>query len=77
LRRVVDERLQLVTSGASDRLEGSGVAVRVADGWRITARKRFASGSPVGDLLMTTAVDSASGPEPVVLHFAMPLAPKV
>ena len=57
LRRVSDERLQLVTSGASDWLEGSGVAVRVEDGWRITARKRFASGSPVGDLLMTTAVD--------------------
>ena len=74
LRRVVDERLQLVTSGASDWLEGSGVAVRVEDGWLITARKRFASGSPVGDLLMSTAVDAASGPEPVVLHFAIPLA---
>jgi alkylation response protein AidB-like acyl-CoA dehydrogenase len=73
LRRVVDERLQLVTSGASDWLEGSGVAVQVEGGWRITARKRFASGSPVGDLLMTTAVDAASGPEPVVLHFAIPL----
>ena len=71
---MADERLQLVTSGASDWLEGSGVAVRVEDGWRITARKRFASGSPVGDLLMTTAVDAASGPEPVVLHFAVPLA---
>ena len=31
LRRVADERLQLVTSGASDWLEGSGVAVRVAN----------------------------------------------
>jgi alkylation response protein AidB-like acyl-CoA dehydrogenase len=74
LRRVADERLHLVTSGASDWLDGSGVAVRVEDGWRITARKRFASGSPIGDLLMTTAVDAASGPEPVVLHFALPLA---
>jgi alkylation response protein AidB-like acyl-CoA dehydrogenase len=74
LRRVADERLQLVTSGASDWLEGSGVAVRVKDGWRITARKRFASGSPAGDLLMTTAIDSTSGPEPVVLHFAIPMA---
>jgi alkylation response protein AidB-like acyl-CoA dehydrogenase len=73
LRRVVDERLQLVTSGASDWLDGSGVAVPVEGGWRITARKSFASGSPVGDLLMTTAVDSTSGPEPVVLHFALPL----
>jgi alkylation response protein AidB-like acyl-CoA dehydrogenase len=74
LRRVADERLQLVTSGASDWLDGSGVAVPVEGGWRITARKRFVSGSPVGDLLLTTAVDTASGPEPVVLHFALPLA---
>jgi alkylation response protein AidB-like acyl-CoA dehydrogenase len=74
LRRVADERLQLVTSGASDWLNGSGIAVRVEGGWRINARKRFASGSPVGDLLMTTAVDMVSGPEPVVLHFALPLA---
>ena len=74
LRRVVDERLQLVTSGASDWLDGSGVARSVADGWRVTARKRFVSGSPTGDLLMTTAVDAASGPEPTVLHFALPLA---
>jgi len=74
LQRVASERLQLVTSGASDWLDGSGVAVRVEDGWRITATKRFASGSPVGDLLMTTAVDATSEPEPVVLHFAIPLA---
>jgi alkylation response protein AidB-like acyl-CoA dehydrogenase len=51
-----------------------GVARSVADGWRVTARKRFVSGSPTGDLLMTTAVDAASGPEPTVLHFALPLA---
>ena len=73
LRRVVDEQLQLVTSGASDWLDGSGVAMDVADGWRISGRKAFASGSPTGDLLMTTAVDAASGPDPVVLHFALPL----
>jgi alkylation response protein AidB-like acyl-CoA dehydrogenase len=73
LRRIVDEKIQLVTSGASDWLDGSGVAIPVEDGWRITARKRFASGSPIGDLLMTTAVDATSGPEPVVLHFAVPL----
>lgn len=39
LRRVVGERLQLVTSGASDWLDSSGVAVHVADGWRISGRK--------------------------------------
>ena len=73
LRRVADERIQLVTSGASDWLAGSGVARRVEDGWRISARKVFASGSPVGDLLMTTAVDT-SGSTPIVMHFAIPLS---
>ena len=73
VRRVADERLQLVTSGASDWLDSSGVAARVADGWRISGRKTFASGSPTGDLLMTTAIDAASEPAPVVLHFALPL----
>ena len=73
LRRVVGERLQLVTSGASDWLDSSGVAVQVDDGWRITARKPFASGSPTGDLLMTTAIDATSPSDPVILHFALPL----
>ena len=44
LRRVADERLQLVTSGASDWLDGSGVAVprrgRVADHREEALRKR-------------------------------------
>lgn len=56
MRRAVDEQLQLVTSGASDWLDGSGVA----DGWRISGRKKSVSGSPIGDLLMTAAVDAAS-----------------
>ena len=73
LRRVVDEQIQLVTSGASDWLSGSGVARRVENGWRISARKVFASGSPVGDLLMTTAVDTSESP-PIVMHFAVPLS---
>jgi len=73
LRRVVDERIQLVTSGASDWLAGSGVARRVENGWRISARKVFVSGSPVGDLLMTTAVDTSES-TPIVMHFAVPLS---
>jgi hypothetical protein len=56
LRRVVDERLQLVTNGASHWLDGSGAAVRLARGWRVTGRETFVSGSPLGDRLVTTAV---------------------
>ena len=42
-------------------------------GFRITARKVFSSGSPAGQLLVTSAVlaDDAAGP--TVLHFAVPL----
>ena len=73
LRRVAAENLMLVTSGGSDWLRGSGIAERVEGGWQIKARKIFASGAPVGDLLITGAVydDPATGP--TVLHFAVPL----
>jgi alkylation response protein AidB-like acyl-CoA dehydrogenase len=73
LRRIASEELQLVGSGGSDWLAGSGTARKVEGGYEISATKRFASGSPVGDLLMTCAIhdDPASGP--TVLHFAVPL----
>jgi acyl-CoA dehydrogenase len=73
LRRVAAEKLSLVSSGGSDWLPGSGAAERVDGGYRITARKVFSSGSPAGDLLVTSAVlaDPAAGS--TVLHFAVPL----
>jgi acyl-CoA dehydrogenase len=69
LRRVVQEDLILISSGGSDWLPGSGKAVKVEGGYRIHARKIFASGCPMGDLLMTSAIhdDPEKGPE--VLHF--------
>jgi alkylation response protein AidB-like acyl-CoA dehydrogenase len=74
LKRVADERLQLVSSGATDWIDGSGKAEKVEGGYRITARKRFASGVPTGDLLITGAVLEEQGQPPVVLHFALPLS---
>ena len=64
LRRVVNERLQLVGSGASDWLTPSGTAKPVEGGWRIDGQKIFASGVPSGDLFMTQAVynDPQAGP---------------
>ena len=73
LRRVAAERLVLVSSGGSDWLPGSGTAERVEGGYRITARKVFSSGSPAGDLLVTSAV-LADAAGPAVLHFAVPLS---
>src|SRR3954451_17254117 len=56
LKRVATERIQLLSSGGSDWLNGSGKAEKVDGGYRITARKVFSSGAPTGDLLMTSAV---------------------
>ena len=72
LRRIASERILLVTSGGSDWIAGSGRAEKVEGGYRITARKRFASGAPAGDLLMTGAILEGEG-DPVVLHFAIPM----
>ena len=73
LRRIAAEQLVLVSTGGSDWVDGSGRAVKVEGGYRVTARKIFSSGSPSGDLLMTMAIldDPASGP--TVLHFPVPL----
>jgi alkylation response protein AidB-like acyl-CoA dehydrogenase len=73
LRRVAAERLLLVGSGASDWLTPSGRAERVAGGFRVNAKKIFASGSPSGDLLLTQAVYDDPGAGPTALHFSIPL----
>jgi acyl-CoA dehydrogenase len=72
LRRVAAEELVLVTSGGSDWLAGSGRAEKVDGGYRVTARKVFASASPVGDLFMTMAIHDDADAGPTVLHFAVP-----
>jgi alkylation response protein AidB-like acyl-CoA dehydrogenase len=73
LKRVATEHIQLVSSGGSDWIAGSGKAEKVDGGYRITARKIFSSGSPSGDLLMTTAVLASEGEPEMVLHFAVPM----
>lgn len=72
LKRVANENLILVSSGGSDWLKSAGTATKVDGGFRIKAKKIFSSGSPMGDLLSTSAVydDPQSGP--TVLHFAVP-----
>jgi alkylation response protein AidB-like acyl-CoA dehydrogenase len=78
LRRVAAERLILLSSGGSDWLPGSGTARKVEGGYRVTARKVFASGAPVADLFMTSAVVEAEDGARTVIHFAAPMkAPEV
>lgn len=76
LRRLVDEKLVLLSSGGGDWIGGSGKAEKVDGGYKITARKLFVSGAPAGDLLMTSAVTPEEGG--TIIHFACPMsAPEV
>jgi alkylation response protein AidB-like acyl-CoA dehydrogenase len=72
LRRVAAEGIVLGSSGGGDWIGGSGRAEKVEGGYRITAVKRFVSGSPAATLLMTSAVSDEDGG--TVLHFACPMA---
>jgi alkylation response protein AidB-like acyl-CoA dehydrogenase len=72
LKRIATERIMMLSSGGSDWIGGSGKAEKVEGGYRITARKVFASGAPTGNVLMTMAVlDTEEGP--MVLHFGIPM----
>jgi alkylation response protein AidB-like acyl-CoA dehydrogenase len=74
LKRVADGEIVLVSTGASDWLDSSGRAELVEGGYRVTGRKIFASGSPAGTLLITSAVYEDPTAGPTVLHFPVPLA---
>lgn len=72
LRRLADGELIIATTGANDWLGSSGSAERVDGGYRVSARKRFVSGGPGADILITsTSYSGENGDE--VLHFAVPL----
>lgn len=73
LKRVAAEDLVLVSSGGSDWLQSAGKATKVEGGFKIDARKAFASGCPMGDLLVTSAVYEDPEAGPTVLHFAVSL----
>ena len=73
LKRVAAEDLILVSSGGSDWLQSAGTAEKVDGGFKITARKPFSSGSPAGDILMTSAVYDDPAEGQTVLHFGVPL----
>jgi acyl-CoA dehydrogenase len=71
LERVADGELVLVSTGANDWLDSNGAAEPVEGGYRVTAVKPFASGSPAGDVMITSAAIAGGGE---VLHFPVPLS---
>ena len=74
LEKVAATEAVLVSTGANDWMESNGTVDRVEGGYRISAQKHFASGSPVGTVLVTSAPyeDPIDGWQ--VLHFPVPFA---
>ena len=50
LRRVVEDRIVLATTGGADWTRPNGTAVKVEGGWVVNGRKPFASQAPVADV---------------------------
>jgi alkylation response protein AidB-like acyl-CoA dehydrogenase len=73
LQRVAAEEIVLISTGANDWLSSSGTLTKVDGGYRLNAVKAFASGSPCGDLLMTSAQHDDPEQGPQVLHFPVAL----
>ncbi len=72
LRKVVEGTI-LVSTGAGDWLESNGTLTRVEGGYRYTAKKAFASGSPMGDILITSGRYDHPTEGALVLHFPLSL----
>ena len=72
LKRVAGERLQLLSSGGSDWLTGSGTAEKVEGGYKVNGLKVFASGAPSADIFMTGAVEQTTE-GPTALQFGVPM----
>ena len=53
LRRIVDDRIVLVSTGGGDFVRPRGEAIRVEGGYKVSGRKIFASQSPVGTVMST------------------------
>jgi alkylation response protein AidB-like acyl-CoA dehydrogenase len=68
LKKVAENQLVLVSTGAGDWLESNGSATKTDGGYLVSARKHFASQSTVGDILVTSAPSMDE-----VLHFPLPM----
>lgn len=73
LEKVAGGELVLVSTGANDWLESNGEATRVEGGYQINAIKPFGSGSPCGDLAVTSCAFDCPDDGPSVLHFPLSL----
>jgi len=73
LGKVLEGELVLVSTGANDWLESNGEAVKVDGGYRVSALKPFGSGSPAGDMAITSCAYDCPEDGPSVIHFPLSL----
>jgi len=73
LRRVLEDRLVITSTGGNEWATPSTVATPVEGGWRVTGRKIFASISPAADVAATFAVIGRPEEGAEVIAFALPL----
>jgi alkylation response protein AidB-like acyl-CoA dehydrogenase len=74
LEEVAGEETVLISTGANDWLDSSGTVTRETGGYRVSARKPFASGSPAGAVLVTSAPYHDPEHGWTVLHFPVPMS---
>lgn len=74
LRRVVDDRIVLVSTGGADFTHPRGTATKVDGGFRVSGHKVFASQSPMGTVLSTMFRYDDPEEGPRVLNMAVPMA---
>ncbi len=74
LEQVATAETVLVSTGANDWLGSNGLAVRADGGFLVSARKPFASGSPKGGMLVTSAPFEDPDEGWQVLHFPVPFS---
>ena len=74
LRKVAGSELIIAGTGANDGLGSSGSAEKVEGGYRVTGRKRFVSGCPEADVLVSSIRYEGGAEGPEVLHFSVPFS---
>ncbi|QDZ02009.1 acyl-CoA/acyl-ACP dehydrogenase [Nitratireductor mangrovi] len=73
LEKVAGNETILVSTGANDWLSSNGTVEKADGGYLVSARKPFASGSPKGDVLVTSAPWQNPNEGWQVLHFPVPM----
>lgn len=74
LRKVLDDKMIVASTGGNDWTSPSAVATPVDGGWRVSGRKTFASISPMANVASTFAVVGSAEPGNEVIGFGLPLA---